>query len=198
MSPCFKGCNSDVGAWQETALHQRLGNRGVLDNCRVRFPASRVVMQFGMRHHEAEDPEEHVCGLYVLADSAYGLRDAIMPPIQPRNNANRQPSEDQSRFNAVLSSQRMSIENVFGQVKNEWPRLQGMNTADPHLASQAAQVAMALHNLIHRYKWENTPRVLHVDGLAASEYVQAIQDMGFPTQQESWISSDTAADKRHK
>ena len=65
--------------------------------------------------------------LYIIGDAAYPLQLWLMKPF-PHNGA---LSQEEQRFNFVISSARIVVENAYGRLKGRWRRLMKRN--DVHI-----------------------------------------------------------------
>lgn len=96
-------------------------------------------------------------GLFIAADSAYGLTSYL---ITPYNSTEVKDDVNKARdaFNYYLSSCRIYIECAFGEVVMRWGILWRTLNFDPKKNQQIIQVAMLLHNFIieHREYGVNT------------------------------------------
>lgn len=68
---------------------------------------------------KAENGQCIVQGNFIIADSAYPLRNWLMTPFRDNGRLNAQ----QRRFNQMLSSARQIVERVYGHLKGRFRRL---------------------------------------------------------------------------
>lgn len=85
-----------------------------------------------------------LCGqCHLLGDGAYPCKRWLITPYRNRGNLTR----DQIKFNQILSSTRVIIENSFGILKGRFRRLQFVEMNDISYVVKAIITACILHNI---------------------------------------------------
>jgi len=80
---------------------------------------------------------------HVLGDSAYPCDTFLMCPYRDSGHLTTM----QKRFNVVLSSSRVVIEQTFGLLKGRFRRLKFLDMSDLKLAAKVVVTACVLHNI---------------------------------------------------
>jgi len=80
---------------------------------------------------------------HVLGDSAYPCDTFLMCPYRDNGHLTTM----QKRFNVVLSSSRVVIEQTFGLLKGRFRRLKFLDMSDLKLAAKVVVTACVLHNI---------------------------------------------------
>ncbi|MCP4495118.1 MAG: transposase family protein [Gammaproteobacteria bacterium] len=81
-------------------------------------------------------------GAVLLGDSAYPIRDWLMPPIATPNVGGRE-----MRYNRAHKSTRRLVECSYGIMKNCFPCLGKLRVKKPVYAAQIVKAVVTLHNL---------------------------------------------------
>lgn len=81
-------------------------------------------------------PEQY----HIIGDAAYGLHTNILTPYKSEENA------IQKRYNHLHSSTRMAVERVFGDLKNRWRCLSGLECS-VDFSKEIVAVCCILHNI---------------------------------------------------
>ncbi|KAL5241343.1 hypothetical protein ACI65C_008753 [Semiaphis heraclei] len=101
----------------------------------VNSPVHKQLMQ---NHYEVIPPN-----CFILGDSAYPLSEFLMKPY--RDNGHLELH--QKKFNTILSSSRVVIEQAFGSLKGRFRRLKGIETLCVEAVSKTVIAACIIHNM---------------------------------------------------
>jgi hypothetical protein len=83
---------------------------------------------------------------HLLGDSAYPLEEFIIVPFKDNGHLTAQ----QKRFNKILSSTRVVIEQAYGRLKGTWRRLKFLNIQNLTYFKYIVTAACILHNICVR------------------------------------------------
>lgn len=105
---------------------------------------------------------------YILADSAYGASDSVVPAFKAANANDLTPRRKQ--FNLLHAKARESIENCIGMLKGKFQslmamRLRIMSDADAVLVSRYIRAICVLHNCLidDNFDWRTEYEKLNED-----------------------------------
>jgi hypothetical protein len=101
------------------------------------------VLRNSSLYEEAEAGQLIIHDHYILADSAYPLRNWLITPF--KNFGNLTPQ--QTRFNRRLSSVRSTVERAFGHLKGRFRRLQNVPLHNAEEICKLIYAACILHYL---------------------------------------------------
>lgn len=101
------------------------------------------VLRNSTLYTEAEAGNLVLVDHYILADSAYPLRNWLITPFKNLGNLTPQ----QVRFNKRLSSARQAVERAFGHLKGRFRRLQDIPLHSSTEICQMILAACILHNM---------------------------------------------------
>lgn len=80
---------------------------------------------------------------HLIGDGGYGIAPWLMTPFKQ----NQLTTQQRRRYNFTLSSDRVTVERVFGQLKSRFPLLKNILRYKPEKCVPIIQACAVLHNV---------------------------------------------------